>query len=166
MAEGLRRRPPLPDRKPLESADAMTSLKLAALDAADLDIVSAHVQDAVLKVGDLQFHPAAQRFVMAMNRLAWEAVRGRLAKRAERRRSVLHFDRVVAAKLAGIDRGKPAEVLSLLAIRFSPAEPPAGIIELVFAGQATIRLQVECIEVRLADLGAAWQASSLPAHRA
>jgi hypothetical protein len=149
-----------------ESADAMTPLKLAAMDAADLDIVSAHVQDAVLKIGDLQFHAGARRFVLAMNRLAWETVSGRLAKRAERRRSVLHFDRVLAVKLAGIDRSKPAEVLSLLAVRFKAGEPPAGIVELVFAGSATIRLEVECIEARLADLGAAWQASSLPAHRA
>ena len=57
-------------------------------------------------------------------------------------------------------------MLSLLAVRFSPAEAPAGAIELVFSGNAVIRLDVECIEAKLADTGGAWRASSRPVHRA
>jgi hypothetical protein len=143
----------------------MDPLKLVALDAQDLNIISAHVQDAVMKVGDLEFLPPSKRFVIAMNRFAWEAVSGFFRKRGERRQSVLHFDRVLSVKTAGIDRDKPAEVLSLLAIRFVEAVIPGGTIELDFSGGATIRLDVECIEVRLADLGGAWEASSLPGHR-
>jgi hypothetical protein len=78
---------------------------------------------------------------------------------------VLYFDRVLSAKATGIDRNKPADVLSLLAVRFAEAEAPAGTVELDFSGGATIRLDVECIEARLADLGGAWEASSLPSHR-
>jgi hypothetical protein len=143
----------------------MDQLKLVALDEQDLNIVSAHVQDAVMKVGDLEFLPRSKRFVVPMNRLAWEAVSGVLRKRGERRQSVLHFDRVLSAKTAGMNRDKPAEILSLLAIRFAEAEAPAGAIELDFSGGATLRLEVECIEARLADLGAAWEASSLPSHK-
>ena len=143
----------------------MNPLKLVALDPQDLSIVSAHVQDAVMKVGDLEFLPRNKRFVMSMNRFAWEAVSGQLRKKGERRQSVLHFDRVLGVKTAGIDRNKPAEVLSLLAVRFDPADAPAGTVELDFSGGATIRLDVECIEARLADLGGAWEASSLPTHR-
>ncbi len=143
----------------------MNPLKLVALDPQDLSIVSAHVQDAVMKVGDLEFLPRNKRFVMSMNRFAWEAVSGRLRKKGERRQSVLHFDRVLGVKIAGIDRNKPAEVLSLLAVRFDPADAPAGTVELNFSGGATIRLDVECVEARLADLGGAWEASSLPTHR-
>ena len=51
-------------------------------------------------------------------------------------------------------------MLSLLAIRFVAADAPAGMVELDFSGGATIRLDVECIEARLADLGGAWEASS------
>ena len=80
---------------------------------------------------------------------------------------MLHFDRVLVGQGShGIDRDKPADVLSLLAIRFLPADAPAGTVDLVFAGGGTIRLDVECIEARLADLGGAWEASSRPAHRA
>jgi Protein of unknown function (DUF2948) len=143
----------------------MNPLKLVALDPQDLSIVSAHVQDAVMKVGDLEFLPRNKRFVMSMNRFAWEAVSRRLRKKGERRQSVLHFDRVLGVKIAGIDRNKPAEVLSLLAVRFDPADAPAGTVELNFSGGATIRLDVECVEARLADLGGAWEASSLPTHR-
>lgn len=143
----------------------MDGLKLVALDETDLQIVSAHVQDAVAKVGDLDYMPAARRFVLPINRFAWEKASGVLRQHNERRSSVLAFDRVGSVRTSGILRDRPDEVLSLLAVRFLPALPPSGDIELVFSGDAGIRLSVECIEVRLADLGGAWEAASRPAHR-
>ena len=143
----------------------MTDLKLVALDEEDLAIVSAHVQDAVMKVADLTYAPRDSRFLLAMNRFAWEEGSGLFRRRRERRRAVLHFDRVLAARSSGFDPAKPDEVLSLLAITFTPGAAPAGTIELVFSGNAAVRREVECIEARLADLGAAWEAASTPAHR-
>lgn len=143
----------------------MTPLKLVALDEKDLEIVSAHTQDAVMKVGDLLYLPEVKRFVAPMNRFAWETSKGLFRRRDERRNSVLHFDRVLGARISGIDRAKTDDVLSLLAIRFAESEAPAGTIELVFAGAGSIRLDVECIEARLADLGGAWEAASRPTHR-
>jgi hypothetical protein len=137
----------------------MTALKLIALDDQDLSIVSAHVQDAVLKVSDLEFLPAAKRFLLTMNRFVWEAKSGLFRQHNERRQAVLHFDRVLGAKTSGIDRDKPNEVLSLLAISFIEISKPAGIVELIFAGGGTIMLDVECIEARLADIGGAWEAT-------
>ncbi|TIS32461.1 MAG: DUF2948 family protein, partial [Mesorhizobium sp.] len=90
------------------------ALKLIALDDQDLSIISAHVQDAVMKVSDLEYLPAAKRFVLTMNRFVWEARSGFLRQHNERRQSVLHFDRVLGAKTSGIARDKPTEVLSLL----------------------------------------------------
>ena len=144
----------------------MAALKLIALDDQDLSIVSAHVQDAVMKVSDLEYLPAAKRFVLTMNRFAWEARSGLFRQNNERRQSVLHFDRVLGAKTSGIPRDKPAEVLSLLAISFIAISKPAGIVELVFSGGGTIMLDVECVEARLADVGGAWEATSRPVHRA
>ncbi|TIT96440.1 MAG: DUF2948 family protein, partial [Mesorhizobium sp.] len=114
------------------------ALKLIALDDQDLSIISAHVQDAVMKVSDLEYLPAAKRFVLTMNRFVWEARSGFLRQHNERRQSVLHFDRVLGAKTSGIARDKPAEVLSLLAVSFVAFSKPAGIIELVFSGGGTI----------------------------
>ncbi|RUT87283.1 DUF2948 family protein [Mesorhizobium sp. M7A.T.Ca.TU.009.01.3.2] len=143
----------------------MTGLKLIALDDQDLSIVSAHVQDAVLKVSDLEFLPAAKRFLLTMNRFVWEAKSGLFRQHNERRQAVLHFDRVLGAKTSGIDRDKPAEVLSLLAISFIEISKPAGIVELIFSGGGAIMLDVECIEARLADIGGAWEATSRPIHK-
>lgn len=143
----------------------MDQLRLIALDEQDLNVISAHVQDAVMKVRDLQYLPDERRFVLAMNRFAWERKSGFLRKKNERRQSVLHFDRVLGAKAAGIARDKPDEVLSLLAVSFVTTDKPAGIVELVFSGGGAIMLDVECVEARLADTGGVWQASSRPAHR-
>lgn len=144
----------------------MDMLKLVALDEEDLAVVSAHVQDAVMKVANIDYLPASKQFVLTMNRFAWEAAGGGSAG-DERRQSVLAFSRVLSAKALGIDRDRDREedVLSLLAVRFIAADAPAGTVELVFSGESAIRLDVECIEARLADTGGAWGASSRPAHR-
>lgn len=139
-------------------------LKLVALDEEDLTIISAHVQDAVMKVGDVKFLRAQSRFVLPMNRFAWERKSGALSGPPERRNSVLDFGRVTRAASTGLAGAKGADVLSLLALRFQATDTPAGAIELTFSGGATIRLDVECIEARLSDLGGAWEASSRPRH--
>jgi len=141
-------------------------LKLLALDDEDLKIISAYVQDAVMKVGDLDFIAATNQFVMPMYRFAWEKDATAHRPQPERRNSVLHFDRVQAAKLSGVSRDKPDDVLSLLAITYAVTDAPAGAVDLVFSGGGAIRLEVECIEARLVDLGGAWGTSSRPAHNA
>ena len=142
----------------------MDLLKLLALDEEDLKIVSAHVQDAVMKVGDLNYIAASKQFVLPMHRFAWEKEATERRPQPERRNSMLHFDRVLSAKLSGISRGVPDDVLSLLAVTYAATDAPAGTVDLVFSGGGAIRLDVECIEARLVDLGGAWGASSRPAH--
>ena len=141
----------------------MGQLKLIALDKEDLGILSTYCQDAVVKIGDLEYLPNEKRFVIVMNRFAWDT-RGK-GQPLERRRSVLHFNRVESVKITGINRNQPDNVLSLLAVTFEPGEPPSGNLHLVFSGEATLRLQVECIEVQLSDMEAAWKAKSQPAHQ-
>ncbi|MBL8583477.1 MAG: DUF2948 family protein [Rhizobiaceae bacterium] len=144
----------------------MDGLKLVAFDETDLQIVSAHVQDAVAKVGDLDYSATAKRFLLPMRRFVWEGKSTFLKPRPnERRSSLLLFDRVLSARTAGIRRDRPDEVLSLLTLRFRAGELPGGDIELVFSADATVRLAVECIEVRLSDLGGAWEAASRPSHK-
>lgn len=138
-------------------------LKLLALDEEDLAIISAHVQDAVMKVGDLRYLAGERRFAVAMNRFIWEKADGR-RKTYERRRSALVFDQVKAVRSNRLRRDQPEAVLNLLAIDFDATDAPGGIVTLIFAGGAAIRLDVECIEVRLADLGAAWSTPAKPAH--
>lgn len=143
----------------------MTPLKLVALDAKDLSIISAHCQDAVCKVGECEFAPARKQFTVQLNRFAWEVPSGWFRQHNERRRAVLLFDRVLSVRTSSIDRSKPEEVLDLLALRWDEGDTPSGTIELVFAGQGSIRLAVECIEMSLSDLGAAWAAAARPMHQ-
>lgn len=142
----------------------MTTLKLVALDSEDLDVISAHAQDAVLKTSDVSWLAKEQRFVIAMNRFVWEEATGDDKSAFERRRAALHFDRVTGVRANKIDQRAKDAVLELLAIRFTETEAPAGHVDLQFAGGGTVRLDVECLEAQLSDLGAAWQTKTRPKH--
>jgi hypothetical protein len=139
-------------------------LKLAAMDADDLAIISAHLQDAVLRVGDMTWRPAERRFAAVINRFDWEHGIARGKGPWRRRRAGLSFDRVMSAQVRRLRSDTAEAVLSLLAIEFEPAEAPGGTITLQFAGGGGVRLDVECIEARLTDLGPAWETPSRPEH--
>ncbi len=145
------------------------TLKLIALDSEDLSILSAHMQDAVLQVADMAYLPAERRFAAITNRFDWGA-----AARAEagaggdkqylRHRAALRFERVLGAQVSGIDLNDKRRTLCILALQFAETSPPAGNVTIICAGGAAIRLEVECLEVELKDLGAAWAAKAKPAH--
>lgn len=145
---------------------SMADLKLIALDADDLAVVSAHLQDAVLQVADMAYRPSERRFVAIANRFDWAAATGAHGQTPalERRRAALRFERVLGAGLQGIDLKARRQVLELLAVQFEEKEAPGGFITLIFAGGGAIRLTVECIEAELRDLGAAWAARGRPRH--
>ena len=141
-----------------------TGLKLGALDAEDLAVLSSHLQDAVLKVGDMTYRPAEQRFAAVVNRFDWMHGASRDKGPFRRRRSGLSFERVTGVKFRNIRRGADDAVLNLLAVSFEETDAPGGHIDLVFAGGGAVRLTVECIEGRLSDLGPEWETPSRPAH--
>ncbi len=151
----------------------MPALRLMAIDADDLRILSAYCQDAVTRVEELQFLATEKRFILPMNRFVWEQAveppRQGFFRRAvpptfERRRAVLHFDQVLGAKRLGPAFSDPQAVLSLLDIRFLPGDAPSGTVELVFAAGSAIRLDVEVIEAQLTDVGGAWATAARPDH--
>jgi hypothetical protein len=143
----------------------MTRETLAAEDAEDLQIISAKLQDAVARVGDLVWLPQTRRFAALFNRFKWEEAEQRKGDNL-RVRSGLHFDGVIAAKSVKIMRGDPDAVLSLLAIQFLPkgGEDPGGMIVLVFAGGGAIKLDVENIDAELSDISGEWAAINRPDH--
>lgn len=140
----------------------MELLRLAALDAEDLAVISAHLQDAILRAADLTYLMGERRFLMALRRFDWSAEPGAAPRR---RLSGVHFERVLGVRTRGIDQGD-AMPLSLLAVTFEPTEAPSGHVILVFSGGAAIRLEVECVEVRMKDLGPVWEAVARPGHAA
>jgi hypothetical protein len=142
---------------------AMSPLKLIALDEDDLEVVSSHLQDAVVRVGDMAYQPSKKRFAAVLNRFDWEKAIGG-GKGYERRRAALRFDRVFGVQLRNVRQSAGDRVLSLLAIRFEPHDPPGGYVTLYFSGDASILLHVECIEAELKDLGPVWRTRHKPEH--
>jgi hypothetical protein len=150
----------------------MEELKLVALDKDDIEIVSAHVQDGLVKVADILWQPREQRFVMALNRFDWmNAVDAKGQKNPDdaaadyrRCRTALRFERVNACKCRNLDQSDKHAVLNLLAVEFAERNPPSGMVTLTFSGGAAIRLEVECLEAELADLGEVFSAALCPDH--
>ncbi len=128
-------------------------LKLIALDADDLAVISAHVQDAHVKAADIVWRQGEKRLVIGMNRLDWEQT---LSGETSPRRLIaaLRFDRVLACKSRNIDLEAPETALDLVGIEFYPAEAPSGSAVLLFSHGGVLRLDVECLECELTDLGA------------
>lgn len=146
------------------------TLKLIALDAEDLSVISVHMQDAVLQVGDMAYLPKDRRFVAIANRFDWPSAAHMDLNQSDRRqylrhRTALRFERVSSAKVTGIDLTDKRQTISILALQFTETTSPAGVLTIICAGGAAIRLDVECLEIELKDLGAVWAAKAMPQHR-
>ncbi len=161
------------ETKPAQSATAQSTtllpcdeterLRLIAMDDEDLAIVSTHMQDALVSVGDMAYLPHVQRFALVAARFDWCA--SIESGRTERARTGLHFERVTRAARTGFDPAKPDTVLNVLSIMFEPTEAPAGVVKIIFSGGAALRLDVECLEAQLHDMGERWMARGAPVHK-
>ena len=134
-------------------------LKLAAKDTEDLKVISAHMQDALVRLADIRYLAKSRQFAFVANRFAWEE-----QPKSERRRSGLHFEHVLNVKQHGIVTQAQDAVLSLLAITFEPGPEPSGIVVLAFSANCTIKLNVEYLDLQLKDLGGAWATELTPHH--
>jgi hypothetical protein len=142
-------------------------LRLVALDRDDIEVVSAHVQDALVRVADIFWLPREHRFVMGLSRFDWIAaadVRPVGKSDYRRCRTALRFERVLGCKCRDLDQANKNAQLNLLAVEFEAQDAPAGIVTLTFSGGGVIRLEVECLEAELADLGEIFVADGCPNH--
>lgn len=134
------------------------TLKLLAFDDEDLAVLSTHLQDMSVQGADVAYLPADKAFALAGERFDWVGADHGLCERIE---CGLHFDRVLRVRKLALD-GK--ESLNLLSMQFVPTEAPAGEVVLAFSGGATIRLDVECLEAQLRDLGPRRPCDCKPDH--
>lgn len=134
-------------------------LKLTARDTEDLGIISAHMQDALVRLADIRYLARTRQFVLVANRFAWEQQAS-----SERHRTGLHFEHVLGVKQHGILAQEKDAILSLLAITFEPGPEPSGAVVLAFSAGGTIRLSVEYLDLQLKDLGGAWATDLTPHH--
>ena len=138
-----------------------TPLKLAATDPADIAVLSALLQDAVIPISEITFLQDEARFALVANRFRWEdagdeRVPGRIYERV---RCGVTFDRVTAVRRQNLDQKRRGQVLELLAV-----EAGDGYVDLLFAGGATIRLDVERILCHAEDFGEPWPTQWRPEH--
>jgi hypothetical protein len=136
-------------------------LRLLALDAEDLAVVSAHLQDARVRWGDMAFVAGERRFALLADRFDWCAAG---AGRMERLSAGLHFESVIKVSFRGSQPQGPDAELNLLSISFQETDKPAGRVYLTFSDGAVIRLDVECLEGQLRDLGPRHAVAEKPGH--
>ena len=134
-------------------------LKLTAKDTEDLNIISAHMQDALVRLADIRYLAKTRQFALVANRFAWEQ-----QPNSERCRTGLHFEHVLSVKQQGIKGLEGDTVLSLLSISFEPGQNPSGTVVLTFSADCTIKLGVEYLDLQLKDLGGAWATTMTPSH--
>ena len=145
----------------MSKASGSPPLRLLAQDAEDIQVISAALQDAVAKVGDIAYEPRPRRLTIALNRFRWER-QGAAAR--QRVRSALQFGSVLSVKSRRLRREPGDAVVALLAVDFRPGPAPGGQILLSFAGGADLMLEVECLDGVLADVSDPWPTTRSPRH--
>ncbi|MFN3287853.1 MAG: DUF2948 family protein [Sphingomonadaceae bacterium] len=133
----------------------MAGLHLLAAEPADLPPISALLQDAILRAGDVAWEPRARRLALLVARYRWE-------ERAQpsRVRALVTIRAVERVERHAWPEDAEAP-LALLSVRAEGGER----LLLDFAGGAALRLAVEVVDVALDDSGAPWPVRRRPSHR-
>lgn len=139
-----------------EALAPMEPLRLLAEDAVDLQIISAALQDAIMRPVDIRWEKEARRLTIVLSRFCWECGGTRVM-------AAMQFGDVEAVKSRRLPR-LPESALELLALDFEPTEAPGGRVILMFAGGGDLRIDVECLDAVLTDLSDRWPARVAPTH--
>lgn len=138
------------------SATEVPPLRLLAEDADDLQIISAALQDAVMRPVDIRWERKARRLTLVLSRFCWECGGTRVA-------SAMQFGDVLGVKSRRLPRA-PESPLELLAIDFIETDAPSGHVVMMFAGGGDLRVDVECLDAVLTDLSDRWPTRAAPEH--
>jgi hypothetical protein len=144
----------------LTNQNAIAPLRLLAMDPDDLEIMSAALQDAVTKIGDISWERGAGRLTIAFNRLTWEAAEAPDA----RVRAAIQLGCVRQVRSRNLRPAAPEAVLQLLAVTFEPGETPGGRVTFAFADGGDLAAEVECVDAALADVSEPWAPARRPEH--
>ncbi len=143
-------------------------LRLKALDADDLAVLSSLTQDAVFPASEMRWDRKARRFALLLNRFRWEdAPNAKIGKRSvERVHTVLTIEDVMAVKSQGVQPGDADTIMSLLSVTFAASEDGMGRVLLTLSGDGAIAVDVEALELMLADVTRPYIApsKSVPRH--
>lgn len=141
---------------------AFKPLRLKAETAEDLPPISALLQDAVVPATEMKWDRKARCFALLANRFRWEdaEMAERLGLPFERVQTVLVVEGVLRVQTLGFDPRDRDTIVSLLSIAFEPGEDGAGRLVLTLAGDGAIGIDVECLDIRMADVTQPYRAIS------
>ena len=140
------------------------NLKLIARTEEDLRVVSAHLQDSIASIADIANLKKNKIFLMQLSRFMWEDVEKGVFRKNKRIRTILKFENVMNVFSRNINQLKKDKFLDFLAIETNITPDKNYEMKIIFAGDATIRIISEVIEVTLDDQGEAWDTKNKPKH--
>ena len=141
------------------------NLKLIARTTEDLRVISAHLQDSIVKTSDIANLKKNRIFHMQLNRFMWEDVEKGVFRKNKRIRTVLKFENILKVASKNVDQKKNARFLDFLAIETTKKPDKNYEMKLIFSGDIVLKLIAEAIEVTLDDQGAPWESKNKPEHK-
>ena len=141
------------------------NLKLIAKTIEDLRVISAHLQDSIVKTSDIANLKKNRIFLMQINRFMWEDVEKGVFRKNKRIRTVLKFENVIKVLSKNINLSKKDIFFDFLAIETNLMPDKNYEMKIVFAGDSVIKVLAEVIEVTLDDQGEAWNTKNMPKHK-
>ena len=141
------------------------NLKLMGKNKDDLKVISAYLQDSVLKVKDIVFLKKNKTFIMIVNRFMWEDFEKGFFRKNKRIRCAVKFEEVIKVESKNINQKNKNKPLEFLAIRWNLTNEKIFKIKIFFSGDAIITITTESIDVIMHDLGKPWEVKRVPAHK-
>ena len=140
------------------------NLKLIAKTMEDVRVISAHLQDSIVKTSDIANLKKNRIFLMQLNRFMWEDVEKGVFRKNKRIRTILKFENVLKVTSKNINQNKNDRFLDFLAIETFKMPDKNYEMNLIFSGDIVIKLVAEAIEVTLDDQGLPWDSKNKPKH--
>ena len=152
--------------------DPAKSLRLVAKDEADLEVVSALLQDAIIAGADIHYNAEHVCFMIVANRFCWE--RPALANMNDSSGGAVHERALCGVRINHVTavqkRRWPVDwrdaFLNLLALKLvaMPQQDSGCMIELSFSGGPSMRLTAKQIDIVLGDLDSGRPTNLQPRH--
>ena len=141
------------------------NLKLIAKSKEDLRVISAHLQDSIVATKDIANLKKNKIFLIQLNRIMWEDVERGVFRKSKRIRTVVKFEHVEKVFSKNINQTKNDRFLDFLTIECNHMPDKSYEMQLIFSGDAIIKVKAEDIEVTLDDQGEPWDSKNQPKHK-
>ena len=148
-------------------------LRLLAHDGDDVGVLSALLQDAIVPGSDMNFDSRLHEFMIIANRFCWELEPCANVKSSdgkpiyERRLCGIRIARVRSVQHYNWPKARQYELFNLLAfglVDMAEQQNEGALLQFEFSGGSSLRLNVDDVDIVLADLDVGHPTSLQPAH--